>query len=152
MKTINRFFLWWKETFRKQGCFGKVILVISSLLIILCLCSIPIVILSSKSPAPATTEIASTPPATQTEKSTEILLPTNMLEPTATLESYTSLLECTGSGGIQGNGQHFLDFCLAKGLLVNDPQKLEIAMREFCKNKSLCSSYRFSNINRNSSI
>lgn len=52
-----------------------------------------------------------------------------------TTESYISLLNCTGSGGIQSNGQHFNDFCLANGLLLNDPEKLEKTMREFCTNK-----------------
>lgn len=55
---------------------------------------------------------------------------------TATSEAYVSLLNCTGAGGIQTNGQYYWDFCLAKGLLVNDPVKLEIAIREFCMNKN----------------
>jgi len=133
MGTINKFFAWWKETFRKQGIVGKVILGCSSLFVICCLCSVPIGILSPKPPTTATAEVASTPLVTQIEQPTEILLLTNIPEPTS--ESYISLLNCAGSGGIQNNGQYFNDFCLATGILVNDPEKLELAMREFCKNK-----------------
>jgi hypothetical protein len=45
------------------------------------------------------------------------------------------LKNCVGSGGELANGQHFINFCLATDLLVNDPEKLEFAMRKFCENK-----------------
>ncbi|HGE70787.1 TPA: hypothetical protein ENX78_08130, partial [Candidatus Poribacteria bacterium] len=92
MGTINRFFVWWKETFKKQGIVGKVVLGCSSLFVIFCLCSVPIVILNQKTPATSTTKVATTPLAAQiTETPTEVLPPTNTPEPTATLEPHAAL-------------------------------------------------------------
>jgi len=92
MVAINRFFAWWKETFQKQGIVGKVVLGCSSLFVICCLCSVPISILSPKSPATPTVAVESTPLASQiVELPTEILPPTNTPEPTATLEPHAAL-------------------------------------------------------------
>lgn len=80
-----------------------------------------------------------TPSTSVTDKTVAVetvsATPINTSEPTATLESYISLLNCTGSGGIQTNGERFIDFCLAKGLLLSDREKLKTTMREFCENK-----------------
>lgn len=92
MGTINRFFAWWKKTFQKQGIVGKVVLGCSSLFVICCLCSIPIGILSPKSPTTATVAVESTPLATQiVEVPSKVLAPTNTPEPTATLEPHAAL-------------------------------------------------------------
>ena len=92
MKIIQRFFSWYYETFRKKKLVGKVVFGSVSLIVLCCLCSVPIGILSPKSPATATSAVASTPLATQVvELPTEVLPPTNTPEPTATLEPQAAL-------------------------------------------------------------
>jgi len=89
MQTIKRFFSWYSDTFRKQKTGGKVAIGCVSILILFCLCSVPVLLLNPATPTPevANTSVAdvqSTPVATQTEKPTEILPPTNTPEPTST--------------------------------------------------------------------
>jgi hypothetical protein len=59
MQKIQRFFAGWTTTFQQQGCVGKVLLVMFSLLFLCLVCGVPIVILSPSSPTP---EIAKSTP------------------------------------------------------------------------------------------
>ena len=57
MQAVQRFFSWWSGTFKKQGHRGKVALGCSSLIILCCICSVPIAVLS---PAKSTPEVTKT--------------------------------------------------------------------------------------------
>jgi len=92
MQIINRFFRWWEKTFRKQGVFGKVIFVCSSLFIICCLCSVPIGILYPDTHATATPKVTSTLLAAQIEKATGTLFQTSINVSTATLSLTSSII------------------------------------------------------------
>jgi len=88
MQTIQRFFSWYSDTFRKQKTGGKVVIGCVSIFILCCLCSVPISILNPATPTPAVANtsvanVQSTPVATQTEKPTEV--PTNTSTPESTL-------------------------------------------------------------------
>jgi hypothetical protein len=95
MQTIRRIFSWYSDTFRKQKIVGKVGIGCVSLLILCCLCSVPIAILNPSTPThqanntSSAAEVPSTPVATQTEKPTEI--PTNTPLPSATPEPFEYL-------------------------------------------------------------
>jgi hypothetical protein len=103
MKTIQRFPSW----FSKQKLSGKVAIGCASLIILCCLCSVPISILSPSTPISrventAVTEVASTPTAIETVKPTDIPQiastntpepPTPIPNPTETPDPYIYLFE-----------------------------------------------------------
>jgi hypothetical protein len=81
MQTIQQFPSW----FSKQKLSGKVAIGCAGLFVLCCLFIIPIAILSPSTPTleitnTAVAEVSSMPVATQTEKPTEILSPTNIPE------------------------------------------------------------------------
>jgi hypothetical protein len=81
MPTIQQFPSW----FSKQKLSGKVAIGCAGLFVLCCLFIIPIAILSPSTPTleitnTAVAEVSSMPVATQTEKPTEILSPTNIPE------------------------------------------------------------------------
>lgn len=90
MQTIQRFFSWFVDTFRKQKTSGKVAIGCVSLFILCFLCSVPIAILNpSSTPTPtvastSVVDVQSTPIATQTEKPTAVPTSTPILESTPT--------------------------------------------------------------------
>ncbi len=79
------------KSFWNSGIAGKVVIAGVSLLVLCCVCIIPIAIFSPETSTTAPTETAPGTPATQAEVSTEIVLPTNPPEPTATFEPRAAL-------------------------------------------------------------
>lgn len=56
MQAVQRFFSWWSGTFKKQGIVGKVAFGCFSLLVLCCLCSVPIGILKPSKSTPKVTK------------------------------------------------------------------------------------------------
>lgn len=81
MQTIKRFFAWYSNTYRKQKLVGKAAFGCFSIVVLCCLCSIPVAIMTPSTPTPEVEVNASI--ATQTEKPTDI--PINTLSPIPTL-------------------------------------------------------------------
>ena len=134
MQAVNRFFSWWSGTYRKQGCLGKVIFVGASLFILLCLCNVPIRILSPRTSAPITNNVVPTSLPTQIEKPTEILPVTSEPVITEALQQSTSTpnnvcvycnLKCPASQGE-------FDFCLADPKLAVDKTLFEATLKTYC--------------------
>lgn len=89
MQIIKRFFTWFSETFRKQGIAGKVAIVSVSLLIVCCVCSVPVAILSPTTPTPeagntSVGAVQSTAATVQTEEPVELPTEAPTEEPTNT--------------------------------------------------------------------
>ncbi len=68
MQTMQQFFSWFSDNFRKQGIIGKIVIGSVTLFVLCCLCSIPIAILSPSSPQSTD----------QAEKPTDTIMPTQI--------------------------------------------------------------------------
>jgi len=94
MKTLQHFVTWFSDTFRKQGVFGKIIIVSGIFIILFCLCSIPFALSNSSNPTAKATSIPMDLSSMQTmvyetaiaefNQKAVTVVPTNMPEPTNT--------------------------------------------------------------------
>jgi len=130
MQIIKRFLSWCIGTFQKQGFVGKAVLVFVSLLVLCCLCSVPIVILSPKAtPTPIRVEI----PITTKEVVNATILPQVTLilgaQTTSTpipTNFYTETIEPTSNfTSVSGNVQvSFIDVGQGDAILIRSPEGL----------------------------
>lgn len=120
------------KNFWNSGIVGKVVIGGVGLLVICCVCSIPIAIMSPSTPTPATTEKVSN--ATQVEIPTEIIQSTNMPEPimTETLQQSTPAVACIFCNLECPASQGGSDFCLADPKLVADQTLFEETLKTYC--------------------
>lgn len=126
------------KKFWNSGIAGKVVIASVGLLVLCCVCSIPIAIFNPSTPTPPTTEIVSSP--TQVEIPTETISPINTLEPTntsepimtETLQQSTSEVACTFCNLECPASQGGSDFCLADPKLVADQTLFEETLKTYC--------------------
>jgi hypothetical protein len=130
------------KSFWSSGLTGKIIIAGAGLLVLCCLCSVPILILSPQTSlfAPVTTTPAFT---TQVEIPTQIVLPTNTPEISNTPEL---ILTATPQGSTPDTGcvfcnlecpasQEGIDFCVTDPQLVADQALFEAALKAYCDSK-----------------
>lgn len=92
MNILKRFFAWWKDTFNNKGVIGKIIIIVLCLMVVCCLCSIPILLIRTQSGTNTAQEVNTIVQKTvsaitvPTQPEPTIVLPTNTLAPTATTE------------------------------------------------------------------
>ena len=129
-------------SFWNSGPTGKIIIVGAGMLVLCCLCSIPILIFSPSTSlfAPVTTAPAF---ATQVEIPTQVVLPTNTPEISNTPEL---ILTATPQGSTPDTGcvfcnlecpasQEGIDFCVADRQLVADLALFEATLKAYCDSK-----------------
>jgi hypothetical protein len=130
------------RNFWNSGLTGKIIIAGAGLLVLCCLCSIPILIFSPGTSlfAPVTTAPAF---ATQVEIPTQVVLPTNTPEISNTPEL---ILTSTSQGSTPDTGcvfcnlecpasQEGIDFCVADPQLVADLGLFEATLKVYCDSK-----------------
>ncbi len=131
------------KNFWNSGFIGKITIAGAGLLLLCCLCSIPILILSPQTSLFTPVETAPTI-ATQIEIPTEIILPANTPEITNTPEL---ILTETPHGSTPDTGcvfcnlecpasQEGIDFCIADPQLVADQPLIEATLKAYCDSKS----------------
>lgn len=122
---------------------GKITIAGAGLLVLCCLCSVPILILSSGTSLLA--PIGTAPAVvTQVEIPTQIILPTNTPEITNTPElilTETPQVSTPDSGCVFCNlecpaSQEGIDFCVADPRLVADQALLEATLKTYCDSRS----------------
>ena len=123
-------------SFWNSGPTGKIIIAGAGLLVLCCLCSIPILIFSPSTSlfAPVTTAPAF---ATQVEIPTQVVLPTNTPELilTATPQASTPDTGCVFCNLECPSSQEGIDFCRADPQLVADQALFEAALKAYCDSK-----------------
>ena len=133
------------KNFWNSGLTGKITIAGVGLLLLCCLCSIPIVIFSPQTSLFPPTETAPTLAlATQVEIPTEVILPTNTPEIINTPElilTETPQGSTPDTGCVFCNlecpaGQEGIDFCVADPQLVADQALFEATLKAYCDSKA----------------
>jgi hypothetical protein len=130
------------KSFWNSGLTGKVTIIGAGLLVLCCLCSVPILIMSPSTSlfAPIGTAPAT---ATQVEIPTQIILPTNMPEITNTPEliltetpqQATPDIGCAFCNMECPSSLEGIDFCIADPQLVADQALFEATLKTYCNAK-----------------
>jgi len=130
------------KSFWNSGLTGKITIAGAGLLVLCCLCSVPILLFSQGTSflAPITTAPAFPP---QIEIPTEILLPTNTPAISNTPElilTETPQVSTPDTGCVFCNlecpsSQEGIDFCIADPQLVADQALFEATLRAYCDSK-----------------
>ena len=131
------------KNFWNSSLAGKLTIAGVGLLLLCCVCSIPIVILSPRTLFLAPIETAF-PRATQVQIPTEIILPTNIPEIINTPElilKETPQVSTPDTGCVFCNlecpaSQEGIDFCIADPQLVADQALFEATLKAYCDSKS----------------
>jgi hypothetical protein len=119
MSILRRFTAWFSATFRKQKFVGKVVLILVSVMVLCCVCSLPIALLNptdrsenigAPSNANAVSEAEAQDPVQVTERSTKTLSSTSTPKPTNTPKPTSTPLPPTATPdpNIVSKGMHMV--------------------------------------------
>lgn len=124
-----------------SGPAGKMMITGVSLLVLCCLCTVPILILSPGTGILAPVETAFSP-ATQVQLPTQVILPTNTAGITTPelILTETPQINTPDTGCVFCNlecpsSQEGIDFCVADPQLVADQALLEATLEDYCDSK-----------------